>query len=200
MAYDLSWLEEAGLDVKTGIDYTGSEEKYISAIRRFYTNFKKYSDKAAGFLATGDLENYMITVHSLKSNARMIGAADLSKGFEALEAAARDKNRETIDEKNDEVMSLYKTLTDSLKPVEKLEDVKDADEISPETAIETANELLNALDGYDDELSKDLAVKLTGYPFRITQRDKLKEAIGFIDDFMYEEATGLIKEIIPSIE
>ena len=108
MAQDLSWLEKAGLDTKTGIDYTGGENKYISAILRFYSNYEKNNDKVTSFLASKDYESYMIAVHALKSNSRMIGALDLSNAFEALEMAARDGDTDYIDRKNDETMSSYK--------------------------------------------------------------------------------------------
>ena len=57
-----------------------------------------------------------------------------------------------------------------------------------------------ASDDFDDDLSKQLATKLAGYPFRMTQADKLKEAIAYIDDFMYDEAAQLIREIGQTIE
>ena len=59
---------------------------------------------------------------------------------------------------------------------------------------------MEALDDFDDDLSAELVAKLGGYPFRITQRQKLKKAADLISDFMYDEAAELIKEIIPSIE
>ena len=63
-----------------------------------------------------------------------------------------------------------------------------------------AKKLLDALDEFDDELAKDLVRKLSGYPFRITQKGKLREAEDQINDFMYEEAAELIREILPEIE
>ena len=44
MEIDLGFLKDAGIDVKTGIEYTGGQEKYISALSRF---FKGYEDNAA---------------------------------------------------------------------------------------------------------------------------------------------------------
>ena len=75
-----------------------------------------------------------------------------------------------------------------------------ADEISADVAKDTADKLLVALDDFDDELSKELAKKLSGYPFRITQKEKLKEAIAYIEDFMYDEAIDVIREIYSAIE
>ena len=200
MGHDLTWLCEAGLDIKTGMDFTGGEDKYISAIRRFYSNYEKNRDKVKDFLNAGDYENYMITVHALKSNAKMIGATALSSAFEALELAARSGDTATIESRNDITMSSYKELTEALKPIESFGDVRAADEISADVARTTADELLNALDDFDDELSKKLVNKLKGYPFRITQKELLKQAEAYVDDFMYDEAADLIKQIYPSIE
>ena len=47
---------------------------------------------------------------------------------------------------------------------------------------------------------ESLAEKLSGYPFRITQKEKLKTAMAYIEDFMYDEAADLIREIYSEIE
>ena len=200
MGQDLTWLKNAGLDTDTGFGFTGGEDKYISAVRRFYSNYEKNRDKVAGYYGAKDYENYMITVHALKSNAKMIGALDLSSAFERLEMAARNGDIAAIDSENESTMSSYRELIEALKPIEELGDVKPADEITGDVARTVADDLLNALDDFDDDLSKQLVNKLMGYPFRITQMDKLKEAAAFVDDFMYDEAAELIKQIYPSIE
>lgn len=200
MGMDLTWLSEAGLDIKTGMDFTGGEDKYLSAIRRFYSNYEKNKDKVAEFINAGDYENYMITVHALKSNAKMIGALSLSSAFESLELAARNKDTATINDQNNRTMSSYGDLINALKPIEQFGDVRAADEISADVARATADELLNALDDFDDDLSKQLVNKLMGYPFRITQKDLLKQAAAYVDDFMYDEAAEIIKQIYPAIE
>ena len=142
----------------------------------------------------------MITVHALKSNSRMIGAMDLGKEFEYLENAARERDYPVMASKTLDTLKNYEELIKKLSPIGQMDKVSAAGEISAEVAKATADELLVALDDFDDELSKKLAAKLSGYPFRITQRDRLQDAIGLIDDFMYDEAAEIIKEIYPSIE
>ncbi|WP_458458309.1 Hpt domain-containing protein [Pseudobutyrivibrio sp.] len=200
MDRNLTWLTEAGLDIKSGIDYTGGADKYISAIRRFYSNYEKNRDKVIEYYSAKDYESYMITVHALKSNAKMIGAMDLSKAFENLENAAREKNGSILEAKTDQVLFSYKELIDKLKPVEQFGEVQAVDEISGQVARQTADKLLEALDDFDDDLSKELACKLSGYPFRLTQKDMLKRAIEYVDDFMYDEAADIIREISVTIE
>lgn len=197
---DITWMEKIGLDTNTGISYTGGEDKYISAVSRFFKNYEKNRAKVEEFYAAKDYENYMITVHALKSNAKMIGAAALSGCFEKLEAAASNNDTSYIENNTEKTLSEYAALIEKLSPIGQIGDAAAADEISADVAKETAEELLAALDDFDDELSKKLAKKLSGYPFRITQAGKLKEAIGFIEDFMYDEAAEIIREIAPTIE
>ena len=200
MAYDITCLIDAGLDTKAGLDYTGGEEKYISAVQRYYKNYEKNKAKVEEYYSNKDFESYMITVHALKSNSRMIGAMDLGKEFEYLENAARERDYPVMARKTLDTLKNYEELIKKLSPIGQMDKVSAAGEISAEVAKATADELLVALDDFDDELSKKLAAKLSGYPFRITQRDRLQDAIGLIDDFMYDEAAEIIKEIYPSIE
>ncbi|MCR5302342.1 MAG: hypothetical protein K6E49_07855 [Lachnospiraceae bacterium] len=200
MGADLTWIDEAGLDTRTGISYTGGEEKYISALMRFYNNYENNRTKVCEYLESGDYENYMITVHALKSNAKMIGARDLSTLFETLESAARNNDTGFIEAQNVVALKAYDDLIKKLSPINEMGDVRPADEISAETAKETADKLLAALDDFDDEEAKNQAIILSGYPFRMNQAAKLKEAISFIEDFMYDEAADIIRQIVPTIE
>ena len=197
---DITWLSETGLDTETGISYTGGEDKYISALQRFYKNYEKNRAKVCEYLLAKDYENYMITVHALKSNAKMIGARDLSTLFETLETAARNNEIGLIEPQNAVALKEYDELIQKLAPIGAMGDVRAADEISAEAARETVDKLLEALDDFDDEEAKKLAKVLSGYPFRLTQAEKLKEAAAFIEDFMYDEAAGIIRQIAPAIE
>ena len=197
---DLSFLDEKGISTEDGISYTGDREKYISAIQRYFKGYESNKRSVEDHLAKSDLENYCIKVHSLKSNSRMIGASHLGDLFEELEMASRNNDLETIKAKTDTALKEYSELIDILRPIGEMETIKVIGEISAEEAKETADKLLEALDEFDDELSGELVNKLLGYPFRLTQRQKVKEAENFISDFMYDEAAELIREVIPSIE
>ena len=200
MEFDLNALTELGVDTKTGMEYTGGKEKYLSALQRFYKTSENNRRKVWEFLTAGDMENLSIAVHALKSNAKMLGAADLAEGFEKLELASRENDRELVSASIDGTMAGYEKLLEVIKPLGEMETFKAPGEISAEEAKKTANALLDALDEFDDELAKALVRKLSGYPFRITQKGKLREAEDQINDFMYEEAADLIREILPEIE
>ena len=200
MEFDLNALTELGVDTKTGMEYTGGKEKYLSALQRFYKTSENNRRKVWEFLTAGDMENLSIAVHALKSNAKMLGAADLAEGFEKLELASRENDRDLVSASIDGTMAGYEKLLEVIKPLGEMETIQAPGEISAEEAKKTANALLDALDEFDDELAKALVRKLSGYPFRITQKGKLREAEDQINDFMYEEAADLIREILPAIE
>ena len=200
MNKDISLLNEKGISTAEGIGYTGSEEKYISAVQRYYKSYENNKKNIEDLLAASDMEGYCIKVHSLKSNSKMIGALSLAAAFEELEKASGNNDIDSVKEKTAPALKMYREVIEILKPLGESEKVIVAGEISAEEAKETAEKLLEALDDFDDDLSKKLAEKLLGYPFRITQKQKVKEAENYISDFMYDEAADLIREIIPSIE
>ena len=200
MDYDISWLCELGLDTAIGISYTGGKDRYISALSRYYRNYIKTRAQINEYYTTKDYENFGIKVHALKSNSRMIGAMALGDAFEELEMAARNNDTDTINKKTAIVLADYAALIEKLQPIGELGEVRAAGEITAPVARDTADSLLAALDDFDVDLSKELAVKLSGYPFRMTQAAKLKEAIGYIDDFMYDEAADIIRDICAAIE
>lgn len=200
MDHDINSLKELGIDPDTGIAYTGSRDKFISALQRFYNSYEKNRAKVETALAGSDLENYMIIVHSLKSNAKMIGAVDLSSKFEALEMASKGGDMDTVVRDTPDVLNSYDFLIKALEPIGSAEKVTAADELSADEAKKVTEELLAALDEYDDELSASLAAKLSGYPFRLTQRDLLKQAAEHIGNFMYDEAADIIRQIADTIE
>ena len=200
MDYDFSALVKGGISVNDGLNYTGTNEKYVSALQRYFKNYDANSVSVREFLAAGDIENFTVKVHALKSNAKMIGATELSEKFEALETAAKNNDVETIEKDTYTTLASYRALVLKLQPVGEMEEVHAADEISSEVAKETVEKLLEALDDFDDDLSKELVIKLSGYPFRMTQKELLKNAKEQIEDFMYDEAAEIIREIAKTIE
>ncbi len=200
MEIDISFLENNGIDTKAGMEYTGGKEKYLSALKRYYVNYRDNREKLEKTYAKGDMENYMIQVHALKSNSRMVGATSLADAFEALEQAAGDGNISFITENGEKALLNYSEFVDLIKPIGEAEIEKPADEISGEVAKELSKELLTTLDDYDDEKSLELAKKLRGYPFRIRQGEKMNQAIKLISEFRYDDAADIIREITETID
>ncbi|MCR5591316.1 MAG: hypothetical protein K6F73_07245 [Lachnospiraceae bacterium] len=197
---DIAYLDDKGLSTSDGIGYTGGKEKYISALQRYFKGYEQNVNAVRDMLFAGDTEGYAIKVHSLKSNSKMIGAKALADLFEELELAAKNNDTALISEKTEGALTAYGEVIDIIRPIGEAESVFVPGELSGDEAKKTVDELLSALDDFDDELSLELVNRLKGYPFRITQKEKLREAADFIENFMYDRAAEIINEIIPSIE
>jgi HPt (histidine-containing phosphotransfer) domain-containing protein len=200
MSIDFSFLEEKGIDTKLGKEYTGGTEKYLSALKRYFSNYEGNRKKIEDFYACGDFENYMIQVHALKSNSEMVGAISLSEEFEALEKAASEGNISFIELNGEKALLKYGEFVELLRPIGEADIEMPANEINGEEALLLSKELLEALDDYDEEKSAELAKKLLGYPFRMRQQGEMNKAIKLISDFCYDDAAEIIKEISGTIE
>lgn len=195
-----NWLSEKGINVDEGLGYTGGSEKYASALQRYFRSYEANRKAVEELLAAGDIEGCTIKVHALKSNSKMIGALELAAAFEALELAGRRGDAAFLAAEAPSALAAYEKLVELLRPIGEAETVRAPDEIDAAEATQVAAKLLEALDEFDDELSAELAAKLAGYPFRPTQKEKLREAVKYIGDFMYDEAAELVREIVPAIE
>lgn len=200
MGMDFDFLKAVGIEPDIGIEYTGREEKYLSTLKRFYKGYEDNLKKLKDSLDLENLNDFTIYVHALKSNARMIGALELGSLFETLEMGAKSGNKDIVSEFYDKALNMYKKTVEAIRPIGEADEEKASDEISAGEAKAFADELLEALDDFDDDKASFLARKLSGYPFKPDYMEKLKEAEKYISEFNYDGATELIKEIYPVIE
>ena len=202
MEYDFGPIEALGVDINTGIGFTGNKDLYIIALQTYYKSSASNKEKIKEYLQSENMPDFAITVHALKSNSRTIGDASLGTKFETLEFAAKEGDIAKVKLNLAPALNEYEELLNALKPIAEgsSDDSSSAGgELSASQAKEIAEKLLAALEDFDDELSAELAAKLSAYPFRIVQKVKLKDATEKIADFNYDEAAELIKAIIPAI-
>ncbi len=104
-------LEDAGVDTSAGLSYSAGDEAMYRAILEAYagegaSRIRKLDE----CLALGDLKDYGIYVHALKSSSRMIGASELSDMAARLEAAAKEEDKSVIDLLHADTMQRYEKL------------------------------------------------------------------------------------------
>ena len=105
-----------GIDVEKAIKNAGSEELFIELLGDVY---KLIDDKVASVesnLASDNIANYTVEVHSLKTTCRMIGAMELGEDFFTLEKLGKDNNVEQIKMLTPGVLDTFKGLKPYLEP------------------------------------------------------------------------------------
>ena len=108
-------LRKHGIDPEIGLDYCQRDASlYQIMLREFAQSADEKQNSLQCSFDTGDWKTYGILAHSLKSSARMIGAAELSKYAEELETAADRADTDAISKAHDRMMDSYQTLAGAL--------------------------------------------------------------------------------------
>ena len=112
----LSLIEERGyLDVREGVEYSGTKEMYLQMLKFFVMSIDDKIDEIRGYYNEEDWSNYMTKVHGLKSSAKVIGAEELSNRARALELAAQDGDITYIREHTGDVLAFFGSYKEKLK-------------------------------------------------------------------------------------
>ena len=104
------------LDVKTGLGYCAESKMFYIEMLNEFMNGKK-DEELAEFLKKEDWDNYRITVHALKGNAKTIGAMELSEEARMQEMAAKEKRTEEVAGNHQALVEHYKVLQDLIHRV-----------------------------------------------------------------------------------
>ncbi len=113
---ELAELEKMGLNVRTALsNFGGSAEEYMNVI---ITTCRSSDTKAMllnHYLEQHDYKNYIATVHGILGVAQVIGADALEVQARELENAAKQGNRQTLEEKTNAFGEEFDRLLTSVR-------------------------------------------------------------------------------------
>ena len=122
---DYNILEENGVDTKKGRSNCGGrEEDYLEILKITYEYGLSRIDVLKKNYTDGDINNYTINVHALKSSLANIGALELSEAARQQEMAGKEGNIEFIDRNIDELLNKYNELLGIIKKSISINDTK----------------------------------------------------------------------------
>ncbi|MGN0341224.1 MAG: hypothetical protein ACI4DO_00360, partial [Roseburia sp.] len=107
------------LDVKTGLLYCAESKMFYIEMLMEFSDGKK-DEELAEFLQKEDWNNYRITVHALKSNAKNVGAMELSEEARMQEMAAKEKRTADVSTNHPALAEHYKDLQGRIHAAMKL--------------------------------------------------------------------------------
>ena len=112
----LNKLVSLGINVKEGLVYCGGEEEfYLEVVGDYSAAVEDNIKNLSTYLQEGNMKDYKILVHSVKSSSKTIGAMDLFEKARALEMAAGEENVDYINDNHSKVMEEYRQLAEELK-------------------------------------------------------------------------------------
>ena len=165
---ELKWYQQIEhIDGDMALKYSGSEDALRSVLKIFADSVQDKAGELTAYYDSEDWKNYTVKIHALKSSAKLIGAADLSKKAEALEMAGKEDRTDYIREHHEEAIEEYIELGMQLKAYTGTDssageenEKPEADEFLMNSVYEelaaaaenmdsdTITEILNEMDGY----------------------------------------------------
>ena len=179
------------LDVKTGLDNCGSTDGYLSVLSVFYRTGADKADEIEWFFNEGNIPDYTVKVHALKSSARIIGASGLSKLAEKLEEAGKIEDNAYIGENTEKLLLMYRDLNKKLEKLSETDD--DLPKIEPE-AVKEAYQTIKEIAGSMDYALMDEAIRsLKGYRLSPSDRENVEKIEGYLNMLDWD-AIGSVAE------
>ncbi len=105
-----NYLIQNGVDVDKGIENTMDFETYNEILLDFCNTFPQDVNKFNQFKAAGDMVNYEIIVHALKSNCRTLGFMSTGEMFYQHELASKQNDVNYVNLHYDELIAEVKRV------------------------------------------------------------------------------------------
>ena len=202
-------LERVGIHTKSGMQYCHGDRKfYVKILTKFLKEARQKAMEINKFYQQGDLDNYTILVHALKSTARMLGADALSENAKAMEAAAKNRDENYVSEHHESILDQYQQVTQSNCKVLDLdkndaaqETVGDTVEISKDELLRQLSELKEGLDTFEADKAEALVAEIGKTVYRGEPVSELLREIGQdVDDFEFTSASEKVETLIKKVE
>ncbi|MCQ2535714.1 MAG: ATP-binding protein [Lachnospiraceae bacterium] len=194
------------IDIEKGIqNMGGSKTTYLGILKTAYNEGLKQIKNIREYFEAGDIKSYIITVHAVKSTMLGLGATELSEIAKAHEFAGKDDNisfiKDGIDalvEKFDLVLYEMKQILEREGLIEKEEEKKEEvkEEVKEETSTviddetkEKISKAIELLHSFDSEAAIEILGEINGV-------GKVKDAMALVDEFEYEQAIAILKELV----
>ena len=111
----INFLKQNGVDVDKGIENTMDFETYNEILLDFCDTFVEEVNKFNAYKIAGDMVNYEIIVHALKSNFRTLGFMNTGEMFYQHELASKQNDINYVNEHYNELINevnrVYAILT-----------------------------------------------------------------------------------------
>ncbi len=161
-----------GIDLSEAIRNCGSSELLKKVVEEFRISIDSRADNIQQTAESGDIRNYTVAVHALKSSARLIGAMELSKLAAYLEQCGNDDNRKEIEEKTGELLALYRSYNEKLAAIDDKASDSDLPEIDADELKNAFSDMRELIDAYDFDTADGIMQMLSEY--RIPEEYKEK--------------------------
>lgn len=202
-----SQLYLMGFNLRNGLRYMGGDKAlYGKVLRDFHSILQEKETALKDFLQKGDMPGYTIIVHSLKGNARNVGADDLADEAFELEKMAKAGQLEDVTVRSPILFSMMNTMRNSLRVYLETEDEgekieqqspeESAGSITEDEWVRALQELAARLDDFDGESAAAKLRELKRYDRPEPDKKMLRLCEKAIKDYAYDIALEVVNAVL----
>lgn len=202
-----SQLYLMGFNLRNGLRYMGGDKAlYGKVLHDFHSILLEKEEALKDFLQKGDMPGYTIIVHSLKGNARNVGADDLADEAFELEKMAKAGQLEDVTVRSPILFSMMNSMRNSLKVYLESEDVEekqpeqvesdDGMRISENEWVSALKELAERLDDFDGDSAAKKLRELKRYERPESDKKMLRLCEKAIKDYAYDIALEIVNAVL----
>ncbi len=112
---DIKFLKEQGVNVDASVELFGDITMYNETMNDYIDGIDVKLERLKTSKAAGDLQNYAIFAHSVKSDARYLGFESVAAIALKHEMAGKEGDQKLIVDNYDELISAVNNMTDIVK-------------------------------------------------------------------------------------
>ncbi len=164
-----------GIDLSEAVKNCGNRELLKNVVKEFLTTINSKADSIEKFAAEKDYRNYTVTVHALKSSARLIGAMELSEMAAHLEDCGNSEDAKEIEEKTPQLLQLFRSYNDKLAPINSDVNEDELPEIAADELEGAFGDMKELLEAYDFDTADGIMAMLSEYRIPEGYREKYEK-------------------------
>ena len=162
----------SGIDLKEAETNCGSRDLLEDVIKEFLLTIDTKAATIEKYAKEKDYRNFTVTVHALKSSARLIGAMELSEMAAYLEQCGNEENQAEIEEKTPALLELYRSYNEKLSPINGDVDEDSLPQIDEKEIKRAFKDMRELLEAYDFDTADGIMNMLSEYKIPEAYKDK----------------------------
>lgn len=191
-----------GIAADDGLRYAGGDqEEYLNNLKLYLSEYEDKKEKLEKYFEEGDLENYQIIAHAVKSTSKLIGANELSDLARALEEASGSGNMELVRAEHvpfmDSFTSQNKSIADTIESLGMQETQTELEAMSADELQTFCRSLQERLDEFDMEEIQRLMAQLQKKDLLKQIKEAMKTAVDNFDYDGVQEQLRLLEQMLP---
>lgn len=183
---NVSLLEANGVNVKNSLELLGDMETYDKILKDYIDGEPAKIEDLTKYKEVGDMTNYAILVHSLKSDAKYLGFTRLAEIAYEHEMESKENNLYFVTDNFDKLMEECKRISNLVKQY-----------LGEEVVVETTKKLAkdkSILVVDDSSIIRNFIEKIFAQEFKVINASDGKEAIDIINN-SNENIIGILLDL-----